>query len=189
LPEHPGPKRNIVLLTTPRLTLRRFHEDDAPALAGYRSEPDVARFKSWEAPVTPETARAWAGDFAKASPDEPGLFHYAVELTSQRRLIGDISIDLHDNLRQAVLGFTLAGGHQGRGYATESVAAVLDELFHVRGLHRVSAECDARNTRSAALLERVGFTREGFRRQATWLKGEWTDDLLYGLLASDRRRP
>ncbi|WP_037603389.1 GNAT family N-acetyltransferase [Streptacidiphilus rugosus] len=174
-------------LTTPRLTLRRFRDEDAPALAAYRSEPDVARFKSWEAPVTPLTAQAWVRAFAAASPHAPGPFSYAVELTAERRLIGDVTVDLHQNLRQAELGFTLAAGHQGRGYASEAVRAVLAELFDVRGLHRVSAECDARNTRSAALLERVGFTREGCRRQATWLKNEWTDDLLYGLLASDPR--
>lgn len=176
-----------MLLATPRLTLRRFRETDAVALAQYRSDPDVARFKSWTAPVSAETAQGWARDFAAASPSAPGWFPYAVEVTGERRLIGDIGVLLHENLRQAELGFTLARAAQGRGYATEAVRAVLTDLFETRGLHRVSAECDARNTRSAALLERVGFTREGLRRQATWMKGEWTDDLVFGLLAADRR--
>jgi aminoglycoside 6'-N-acetyltransferase len=35
-------------------------------------------------------------------------------------------------------------------------------------------------------LERVGFRREGLRRSHTWIKGEWTDDLEFGLLATDR---
>lgn len=173
------------MLLTPRLTLRRFREADAPALAAYRSDSDVAHFKSWTAPVSAETARGWVRDFAAASPSEPGMFQYAVELTEERRLVGDIGVHLHENLRQAELGFTLARAAQGRGYATEAVRAVLADLFEARGLHRVSAECDARNTRSAALLERVGFTREGFRRQATRMKGEWTDDLVFGLLAAD----
>ena len=62
---------------------------------------------------------------------------------------------------------------------------MLDQLFRVRGLHKGSAECDARNAASARLLERVGFTREGCLRQQTFLKGEWTDDLIYGLLATE----
>lgn len=176
-----------VRLSTPRLTLRRFREEDAPALAAYRSEPEVAHFQSWTAPVAAETAQAWVREFAAGSLDRPGWFQYAVELTAERRLIGDIGVRMHDNLRQAELGFTLASAAQGRGYATEAVRAVLDDLFGTRGMHRVSAECDARNDRSAALLERVGFTREGFHRQATWMKGEWTDDLTYGLLAADDR--
>jgi aminoglycoside 6'-N-acetyltransferase len=70
---------------------------------------------------------------------------------------------------------------------TEALRALLDHLFRERGLLRVSAECDARNVASARLLERLGFTREGHRPANTWLKGEWTDDLLYGLLARDWR--
>src|SRR3954453_12017790 len=52
---------------------------------------------------------------------------------------------------------------------------------------RISAECDARNLRSARLLARVGFHQEGRRRANTWIKGEWTDDLLFGLLANEWR--
>ena len=62
---------------------------------------------------------------------------------------------------------------------------MLDRVF-AAGVRRVSAECDARNTASARLLERLGFGLEGHRRGHTWIKGEWTDDLLFGLLAEDR---
>jgi RimJ/RimL family protein N-acetyltransferase len=83
---------------------------------------------------------------------------------------------------QAEIGFSLATPFQGRGYAAEAVRLMIRHLFTERGLHRISAECDARNAASARLLERVGFQREG---DNTWIKGEWTDDLLFGLLARD----
>jgi aminoglycoside 6'-N-acetyltransferase len=54
-------------------------------------------------------------------------------------------------------------------------------------VRRVSAECDARNAASARLLARLGFRAEGRRVEHTWIKGEWTDDLLFGLLARDWR--
>jgi RimJ/RimL family protein N-acetyltransferase len=122
---------------------------------------------------------------ATGSPEEPGWFQYAIELKADRFLVGDVGVSLHENLMQAELGFTLAGDRQGHGYATEAVRAVLGDLFERRGLHRVSAECDARNDRSARLLRRLGFVQEGHLRQATWLKGEWTDDLVFGLLAAE----
>lgn len=62
---------------------------------------------------------------------------------------------------------------------------MLDHLFGERGLCRVSADCDARNLASTRLLTRLGFRPEGHRIAHTWLKGEWTDDLLFGLLATD----
>jgi aminoglycoside 6'-N-acetyltransferase len=173
------------LLSTQRLTLRRFHPDDAVALAAYRSDPEVARYQSWAAPVSIETARMLVAKFAAGDPQLPGWFQYGIEC--EHVLIGDVGVNLHENGMQAEIGFTLAPAYQGRGYATEAVRRVLEHLFADRSLHRVSAECDARNLRSAQLLTRVGFQREGRRRANTWIKGEWTDDLLFGLLADEWR--
>jgi len=110
-----------------------------------------------------------------------------VLLRSGGTLIGDLGVNLHENLQQAEIGFTLATRYQGLGYGSEAVAGMLKHLFADRGLHKVSAECDARNRASARLLERVGFRREGLRRAHTFIKGEWTDDLEFGVLATDPR--
>jgi len=174
-----------VLLTTDRLVLRRFRLADAETLAAYRSDPEVARFQSWDAPYPLRKARYAVESMAAADSAQPGWFQYAVELTAERELIGDVGVNLHDNRMQAEIGYTFAPRWQGRGHATEAVRAVLDHLFRVQGLHRVSAECDARNLASVRLLERTGFQREGLLRRHTWIKGEWTDDLLYGLLEVD----
>ncbi|MGA5299323.1 GNAT family N-acetyltransferase [Nucisporomicrobium flavum] len=174
-----------MLITTDRLVLRRFRLEDAAALAAYRSIPEVARYQSWSAPYSLDKARYSVQTMVASDPAMPGWFQYAVELAADATLIGDVGVNLADNLMQAEIGYTLRPDHQGHGYATEAVRAVLDHLFRARHLHRVSAECDARNVRSARLLERVGFTREGLRRQHTWMKHEWTDDLLYGLLAAE----
>jgi RimJ/RimL family protein N-acetyltransferase len=172
-----------MLITTERLILRRFRKADAPVLAEYRSDPDVARYQSWDAPFPLLRAETAVANFMASDPDKEGWFQYAVERVTDRRLIGDVAVHLHENLQQAEIGFTLATPYQKQGYATEAVRAVLDRLFRVQGLHKVTGECDARNTPSAALLERLGFAREGHLRQQTFIKGEWTDDLLYGLLA------
>ncbi|MFG2818447.1 GNAT family N-acetyltransferase [Kitasatospora sp. NPDC048365] len=174
------------MIDTPRLRLRRFRPEDAPAMAAYRSDPQVARYQGWESPLSAEAAEAQVASYAAGDPRQPGWFQYAIELRAEGRLIGDLGVCLHENLRQAEVGFTLAADRQGHGYASEAVRALVDALF-AGGLHKVSAECDARNTSSARLLERVGFRREGLRRAHTWFKGEWTDDLVFGLLADDPR--
>jgi len=176
-------------LTTPRLILRRFRPEDAGALAAYRSDPQVARYQMWTAPVSPAAAAGLAEEYALGDPTAPGWFQYAIELASEQALIGDIGVNLHDNLMQAEIGFTLAAEYQGQGYAAEAVRCMVGDLFAEHGLHRISAECDARNTSSARLLERIGFQREGHRPANTWIKGVWTDDLLYGLLARDWPTP
>jgi RimJ/RimL family protein N-acetyltransferase len=174
-----------VLISTERLVLRRFRPDDAEVLAAYRSAPEVAVYQSWDAPYSLERARYAIETMAEADPAAPGWFQYAVELKADRTHIGDVGVNLDDNRMQAEIGYTIVPHQQGHGYATEAVRAVLERLFTVQGLHKVSAECDARNVASARLLERLGFTREGVLRRHTWVKGEWTDDLLYGLLEED----
>lgn len=165
--------------------LRRFRDADAVTLSAYRSDPVVARYQSWDAPYPLERARAAVASYTAGDPLGPGWFQWAIERTAGHTHIGDLAVRRHENRMQADLGFTLAQEFQGHGYATEAVRGILGHLFRVEGLHKVSAECDARNTASARLLERAGFTREGHLRSHTWIKNEWTDDLLYGLLDTE----
>ncbi|MGZ3145782.1 GNAT family N-acetyltransferase [Lentzea chajnantorensis] len=172
-----------MLLTSARLTLRPFRPEDAPALAAYRSDPDVARYQGWDAPFPLDAATRMIAEMT--DPAAPGWFQYALDRDGT--VIGDVGVNTHDNLMQAEIGYTLAPAHQGRGYATEAVHRMLEHLFTDRGLHRVSAETDARNEPSVKVLLRLGFRQEGHRVEHTWTGGEWTDDLLFGLLARDFR--
>ena len=170
-------------LTTERLVLRPFRAGDARTFAAYRSDPDVARYQGWEAPFSLAQAEEFVREIGAADPTAPGWYQFAVEAGGV--LVGDIGVGLHENQMQAEIGYTLATAHQGRGYATEAVRRVVAHLFEERGLHRVAAECDPRNERSARLLTRLGFRQEGHRVRSTWMKGEWTDELLFGLLGTE----
>ncbi|MFZ3551719.1 GNAT family N-acetyltransferase [Streptomyces sp. 4.24] len=170
------------MIETPRLLLRRFEPGDAPALSVYRSEPEIARYQAWPSPLSADEADAAVRDYSKADPEQPGWFQYAIELKADRSLAGDLGINLHDNQMQAELGVTLAPAFHGKGYALEALHGILGHLFD-RGLHHVRATCDARNTASARLLERTGFELEGCSTGSLWQRGEWTDLLLFGLLA------
>jgi RimJ/RimL family protein N-acetyltransferase len=174
-----------MLLETERLVLRRFAPEDATTLAAYRSDPNVSRYQSWDSPVPVERARLLVAELSAGDPRDDGWFQYAMERKDQPGLIGDVGVCRRDGGRQAELGFSLAAEHQGHGYASEAVRRLLEHLLVEEGLHRVAASCDARNVRSARLLERVGFRREGHLVASTWIKGEWTDDLLYGVLARE----
>jgi RimJ/RimL family protein N-acetyltransferase len=171
-------------LATERLVLRRFRPDDLDAFVAYRSDPGIARYQSWEAPYPPDQARQLLRELQKTHPDTPGeWFQFAVARRHTDRLIGDCAAHVRaDDPRQAEIGFTVAAGHQGHGYASEAVRRLLRYLLIERDKHRVSATCDDRNTRSAAVLERVGMRREGHLLESTWSKGEWTNDLLYAVL-------
>lgn len=172
-------------MLTPRLCLRPLQLADAPVIAAYRSDAGVARYQPWSAPYTVQDARTLIQDLVEADPSSPGWVQYGIERRADGMLIGDLGVHLHKNCQQADIGFTLAVEHQGLGYGTEAVRRLVDHLLVERGLHKVSAECDARNLASARLLTRAGFQLEGRLRSHTWIKGEWTDDLWFGLLAEE----
>lgn len=180
-------------LTTERLIIRRFTPQDAATFSAYRSDPAVARYQSWEAPYSLEDARRFIEQTADEDPDTPGTwFQFAIVEQPTQRHIGDVAaLCVAHDPRLATIGFTLAADAQGQGYGTEAVTALLDYLFEHRAKHRVSATCDARNTRSVALLERVGMRREAHHPRSAWWNGEWTDEYAYAVLATEwqQQRP
>ena len=177
-------------LLTPRLVMRRFTDADATPFAAYRSVPEVARFQSWDAPYPVERASAMIGWLGEHHPDEPGEW-YQVALAEREApdlLIGDCGFRPRADEPLVVdIGFTLGPGAQGRGYATEAVGELLRYLFEDRGKHKVCADCDTRNDPSWQLLERLGFTREGTLRGGFRDGDSWSDEHLYGLLATEWR--
>ncbi len=172
-------------MLTARLCLRPLQLADAPVMAAYRSDAGVARYQPWSVPYTVEDAGTLIRELVEAEPSTPGWFQYGIERRSDGLLVGDLGVHLHRNGQQADIGFTLAVEHQGHGYGTEAVRRILDHLLVERRLHKVSADCDARNLASARLLTRCGFQLEGRLRSHTWIKGEWTDDLWFGVLADE----
>jgi RimJ/RimL family protein N-acetyltransferase len=75
--------------------------------------------------------------------------------------------------------------HQRQGFGSESVTNLVSYLFYNCGKHRVFASVDPRNEPSARLLRRVGMRKEAHFRQSLWFKGEWVDDMIFGVLESE----
>ncbi len=173
-------------LDTPRLRLRRFASKDLAAFVAYRNEPAVARYQSWEA-VTAAEAADMINQQSVLDPGVPGAwFQFAVTLRPEHNLIGDcgLYIDPSDP-RLAEIGFTFGLSHQGQGFATEAVRAVLRFSFEVLRLHRVKAVVDRRNDPAVRLLERAGMRQEALFLQHSWFKGAWCDEYVFAILAME----
>jgi RimJ/RimL family protein N-acetyltransferase len=173
-------------INTERLRLRRFKPNDLPTLMAYRNDPQVARFQSWQL-IDEEDLRAAIEHWAQGDPTTTGSgFQLAVELRESATHIGDCFLKRLDyDERQAEIGYTLAREHQGFGFGTEMVLALLHYAFVELDLHRIIALTDCENLRSAALMERVGMRREGHFRQSFCNKGSWRDEYQYALLRSE----
>ncbi len=171
-------------LSAERLLLRPFVPEDASVFSAYRSDPEVARYQGWDAPFDLTQAHEFIAAMAQVVPGSPGAWcQLAICLRSTGDQVGDVAFRvLADEPQQGEIGFTLARSHQGHGYATEAVTALLGHLFGALGLHRVRAVCDVENPSSARVLERLGFRREGETCEATWFKGHWSSEYWYAIL-------
>ena len=74
------------------------------------------------------------------------------------------------------------------GYAAEALPLVLQFAFHVKKLHRITAEVSPSNLASLGLLERFGFEAEGIMRDRQFWSGEYRNMKLLSLLRPDYER-
>jgi len=87
----------------------------------------------------------------------------------------------------AYVGYYALAPNAGQGLMAAGFALALDTAFRVLKLHRVEANVQPTNERSLALVERVGFTREGYSRRYVKIAGRWRDHVRFAMLAEDWR--
>ncbi len=103
-------------------------------------------------------------------------------------LVGGLTLA---NIRRGVaqagsIGYWVGAPFARKGYMTAAVRALIPFCFRTLRLHRVEAACIPGNAASVALLEKTGFTREGYARGYLCINGIWQDHLLYARLQDDR---
>lgn len=85
------------------------------------------------------------------------------------------------------LGYWMGKPFAGRGLMTAAVRAVIPFVFDTLKLHRLEAACLPHNAASIRLLEKAGFTREGYARRYLNIDGRWQDHLLFAIVSDDPR--
>ena len=114
----------------------------------------------------------------------------AVTVGEEGPVIGDLSLTLvSERHQQAEIGFLFHPDHHGRGFATEGAGALLSTSRSegwARTLRVWAAGCA--DTPSGRVLQKLGMRREGHLVENEWVKGEWTDEVIYGMLRGSGRR-
>lgn len=179
----------MVEIVTERLSLRPFRVDDLETFVTYRSDPEVARYQSWDSTYSMADAESFLSSQRVVEFGQPGEWlQLAIVDRATGTVCGDCAVlVVADQPATAEVGVTLAPASQGKGFATEAVTAVVAELFEQRGMHRVFARADDRNTPVHGLFERLGFRCEARLVEADWFKGEWSTLRLYAMVEREWR--
>ena len=172
-------------IRTDRLLLRPWRLDELDVYHRMRGDPEVVRYL-YDPPLRRDETREKLATL-RSSIDEPGQWiNVAVEVAATGEVVGDVGIGWQSAVhRSADVGYSFLPEHWGRGYATEAAAALVDQAFSGLAAHRVIGRIDSRNTASAAVLERLGMRLEAHLVENEWVKGEWTDESIYAVLASE----
>jgi RimJ/RimL family protein N-acetyltransferase len=169
------------VLATARLKLRWLDEDDAAAQFAIFSDPEVMRFID-----APWTRMDQAEDAVKEAlayrRDGTGVV-FGIELPDTGEIVGNVNLHrFFERNRRCETGYAIASAHQGKGYATEALTALIEYGLRELDINRFEADINPANTASRRVLDRLGFRLEGLMPERWVTCGKTEDTAFYGLL-------
>ncbi|MFD9729115.1 GNAT family N-acetyltransferase [Streptomyces sp. NPDC059072] len=184
-----------VTISTDRLVLRPFEEDDVTALTEMMNDENVTAWTTVPHPYTPADGHAWATRQSHAERTGGRGIVFAVTEFLTQRLVGIVHLqNTNWRTRATEVGYVTAPWARGEGYASESVLAVAQWLFRDQGFERLELRTAADNTASQQVAQKIGCISEGVLRNA-WIvrtqnpDGTWadtrTDLIVWSLLPED----
>jgi [ribosomal protein S5]-alanine N-acetyltransferase len=184
-------------ITTPRLRLVAGDADLAPAVCEFQRR-NRQHFARWDPPTADsfytlegQSARVTLG--VTAFQNDTAYRYWLIDATrcggarlpsSDVEVIGSLHFSqvARGAFQSAMLGYALDEAHVGQGLMSEAIAAGLAEMFSARvNLHRVQAAYRPENLRSARVLERLGFGKEGLAPDYLYIDGAWRDHVIMSL--------
>jgi RimJ/RimL family protein N-acetyltransferase len=172
-------------LDTSDLHLRPLNMADAEAMFAILS--DVQSMKYWShIPATDINVAVKTLTEDLESDANGNSMCWAVTLKDKDELIGKcILFQFNQANRRAEIGFILNRDYWRRGLMHQALEAVIAFAFDTLKLHRIEADTDTENAGSLALLEKLGFKREGLFRERWFVYGKWDDSVMLALLQHD----
>lgn len=176
------------LLDAGEFVLRPIRPEDATDWYCYLGDREVTELTSSDYDSQSEIEEIIAY-FAASFASKSGM-RWAIARRDDDVMIGDCGYNHFDwRERSAVIGYGLAKEYWGRGVMTGAVTAMLRWGFDELDLNRIEATTNPLNHRSARVLEKLGFKREGTLRDYRLDRGEFRDCWIWGLVRREWRHP
>ncbi len=161
------------MIQTPRLSIAPLSHSDVVTFVKYRSDPEIARYQSWDTPYSEAQALALIESQSGIElPRKGEWLQLAIHLRDSDAHIGDLALHTLEDDGDFELGYTIAKAFQGQGYAREATAALIDFLMKNHGARRFIATPDSRNLPSIKLLISLGFVQKPEKSWSEFFKGE-----------------
>jgi ribosomal-protein-serine acetyltransferase len=170
------------------IVLRAWREDDIEIAlnAVLRNRDHLQPFMHWmTADYSIDSSRKFLIDANANRREKKNL---GLGIFRGDELIGSIGFVEFDWIsRKTEIGYWIDKAEEGKGVISRACRRLITYAFEDLGMNRIEIRCSAENMRSAAVPERLGFTKEGVLRQAEFRNGKLHDFNIYALLAEDPR--
>lgn len=180
--------KEFPVLHTRRLVLREVTMDDTPWYLEHFSTKEIIVGQGYPGPDGLEGSKKELQKYFIDLFKERNGFRWGIELRDSKGLIGSLGYYkwVKPSGHQAEMGYDLNPKYWGRGIMTEAMDAVIEFGFRRMRLRRIEVLILTRNQRSAALIRRLGFKREGVMREHGFDENmNLQDEALYSLLRRD----
>jgi RimJ/RimL family protein N-acetyltransferase len=178
----------LEMLRGAKVGLRGRIDADVAILEAELYDDVATRSRADTRPWVPRPPGLASSPYAVREPADDSACFSVVALEDHEYLAGETllwGIDLHN--RSAHVGISLLPQFRGQRLSVEVLHLLCRYGFVVRGLHRLQVETLVDNAPMLAAAARLGFERDGVLRGAAWANGQFTDEAVLGLLASDWR--
>lgn len=179
----------LPVLITPRLRIAHTRPGYEAEMVAF-FERNREHFARWDPPAPADfySAAFWERGIARSiddfAADRSVRFDlFDASMPESRAVIGRIGFSqiFRGPFQSCILGYQIDAAYEGKGLMHEALAEAIRYLFEVKALHRVQANHLPENQRSAALLARLGFMREGLAKDYLFIDGAWRDHVLNAL--------
>jgi len=168
------------------VVLRAWERDDVRLRWETEQTADAteSRLRDWH--EAPRSLQQREAEFdAQATEPDPTVVALIIEAAGT--VIGDINLfEVQTRNRSCRVGLSIwRASDRGRGYGGDALHALLRWAFREFNMHRVELSVDPSNERALRLYEKLGFVREGTRREAHYDDGRFIDEVIMGILDSE----
>lgn len=174
-----------ITLTTERLLLRTFAEDDADEVFRLCQDADIQRWTPIPSPYERQHAIDFVGQLVPEGWRTGTMFTFAVVPVAGGPVMASVAVTLRTLSGTWEVGFWLGREYRGRGIMTEAVDALARWSFSRLGATRLEWRAEIGNGASRAVAARAGFTVEGELRASLLNNGTLRDVWVGSLLPSD----
>lgn len=163
--------------------LRELKRSDIPEINLWRSDQELIGFLG--APfryIDQEIDEKWFDSYLNNRSNT--IRCAVVDDAEPNEILGMVALTNIDwVLRSGILHIMIGNsGNRNRGIGTFAVSEILKHAFNDMNLHRVELEVLVSNTRAIHLYEKIGFEREGIKKQAAFKNGNYVDVLCMAIL-------